>query len=66
LQEPDVHRLGRGHFGDARAARWLRKAYGWYLHDKQLLDALHRTESVSDAKAVLAASGRPAAVSAAA
>ena len=51
------------HLGDDRAARWLRKAYPWYVAKlappggaKELNEALQRTSSTPEARAVLAAS----------
>jgi nifR3 family TIM-barrel protein len=48
------------HLGDDRAARWLRKAYPWYVPklahpagDKQLNEALQRTSSTEEARALL-------------
>ena len=47
------------HLGDARAARYLRKFYPWYVErlgaDTALQDALQRAESLEDARALLAA-----------
>jgi nifR3 family TIM-barrel protein len=47
------------HLGDARAARYLRKFYPWYVErlgaDTALQDALQRAESLQDARALLAA-----------
>ena len=46
------------HFGEVRAARWLRKAYPWYVEGmgggKAMQSALQATESVADARAILA------------
>lgn len=50
------------HLGDERAARWLRKAYPWYVQklshppDKQLNEALQRTSRTLQARALLVAS----------
>jgi tRNA-dihydrouridine synthase len=45
------------HFGAHRAARYLRKFYPWYVdrlgEDRQVQEALQRTESIKDARAVL-------------
>ncbi len=50
------------HLGEPRAARWLRKAYPWYAGrletDRQVNDALQRTTSTAEARALLRA--RPA------
>ncbi len=47
------------HLGDARAARYLRKFYPWYVErlgaDTALQDALQRAESLEAARALLAA-----------
>jgi tRNA-dihydrouridine synthase B len=47
------------HLGDVRAARWLRKAYPWYVAhvgpDKELNEALQRTSSTVQARSLLAA-----------
>ena len=47
------------HLGEARAARYLRKFYPWYVErlgaDTALQDALQRAESLEDARALLAA-----------
>ncbi|HEY1716395.1 MAG TPA: tRNA-dihydrouridine synthase [Solirubrobacteraceae bacterium] len=47
------------HLGDARAARYLRKFYPWYVErlgaDTALQDALQRAESLQDARTLLAA-----------
>lgn len=48
------------HLGEERAARWLRKAYPWYVGrlrdaDKQLNEALQRTSSTLQARSLLAA-----------
>jgi tRNA-dihydrouridine synthase B len=47
------------HLGDERAARWLRKAYPWYVPklggDKHLNEALQRTSSTLEAQALLVA-----------
>ena len=51
------------HLGEPRAARWLRKAYPWYVQrlvadpraQKQLNEALQRTASPAQARALLAA-----------
>lgn len=50
------------HLGDERAARWLRKAYPWYVprlvlpgRAKALNEALQRTSSTREARAILAA-----------
>jgi nifR3 family TIM-barrel protein len=47
------------HFGDERAARWLRKAYPWYVGrlnaGKELNEALQRTSSTIQAKDLLVA-----------
>lgn len=49
------------HLGDERAARWLRKAYPWYVArlshppDKHLNEALQRTSSTLQARELLAA-----------
>lgn len=51
------------HFGEPRAARWLRKAYPWYVArlthppDKQLNEALQRTASTAEARALLDGAG---------
>ena len=46
------------HMGPVRGARWLRKAYPWYVDrmggGKELQAALQATESVEDARAALA------------
>jgi tRNA-dihydrouridine synthase B len=51
------------HLGDERAARWLRKAYPWYVPklarppgDKALNEALQRTSSTLQARQLLVAS----------
>jgi len=48
------------HLGEVRAARWLRKAYPWYVPrlgaDKGLNEALQRTSSTLEAKSLLVAS----------
>ena len=45
------------HLGEPRAARWLRKAYPWYVArlegDKHLNEALQRTTSTGEARALL-------------
>jgi tRNA-dihydrouridine synthase B len=45
------------HLGEPRAARWLRKAYPWYLArlgaDRHLNEALQRTASTAEARALL-------------
>jgi nifR3 family TIM-barrel protein len=48
------------HLGDERAARWLRKAYPWYVPklahpsgDKRLNEELQRTSSTAEARALL-------------
>jgi tRNA-dihydrouridine synthase len=45
------------HLGEPRAARWLRKAYPWYVAglggDKHLNEALQRTASTAEARALL-------------
>ncbi len=53
------------HLGEPRAARWLRKAYPWYVPrligtagDRQVNEALQRTSSTNQARAILDA-GRP-------
>jgi nifR3 family TIM-barrel protein len=47
------------HLGEERAARWLRKAYPWYVArlgaDKHLNEALQRTSSTLEARGLLAA-----------
>jgi nifR3 family TIM-barrel protein len=47
------------HLGDERAARWMRKAYPWYVvrlgADKQLNEALQHTTSTVAARALLRA-----------
>lgn len=49
------------HLGDERAARWLRKAYPWYVArlshppDKHLNEALQRTSATAEAKSLLVA-----------
>ncbi|MFL5845957.1 MAG: tRNA dihydrouridine synthase [Solirubrobacteraceae bacterium] len=47
------------HLGDERAARWLRKAYPWYVPrlggDKHLNEALQRTSSTAEARSLLVA-----------
>jgi tRNA-dihydrouridine synthase len=55
------------HFGPVRAARYLRKFYPWYLQqlgvsDRAIQDALQRTDTVQDARAVLAGVPAPAGV----
>jgi len=46
------------HLGDPRAARYLRKFYGWYLDrlgaDPAVRDALQRADTLAQARAVLA------------
>ena len=46
------------HFGPVRAARWMRKAYPWYMDrlgaDKHVQAALQATDSLDAARAVLA------------
>jgi nifR3 family TIM-barrel protein len=46
------------HFGPVRAARWLRKAYPWYVErlggGKAMQAALQATDTVEDARAALA------------
>ncbi len=48
------------HLGEPRAARWLRKAYPWYLArlgaDRHLNEALQRTTSTGEARHLLAGS----------
>jgi tRNA-dihydrouridine synthase B len=52
------------HLGDVRAARWLRKAYPWYVPrlglrppaDKHLNEALQRTSTTAEARSLLVAS----------
>lgn len=45
------------HLGEPRAARWLRKAYPWYVvrlgGDRRLNEALQRTASTAQARALL-------------
>jgi tRNA-dihydrouridine synthase B len=45
------------HFGEERAARWLKKAYPWYLarlgEGPEAQDALQRSESVAEARALI-------------
>jgi tRNA-dihydrouridine synthase B len=45
------------HFGEPRAARWLRKAYPWYLArlgaDRRLNEALQQTVSTAEARGLL-------------
>jgi len=47
------------HLGEERGARWLRKAYPWYVGrlggDKHLNEALQRTSSTREARALLVA-----------
>jgi len=50
------------HLGDERAARWLRKAYSWYVPrlrlpggEKALNEALQRTSNTAQARALLVA-----------
>ena len=47
------------HLGEPRAARWLRKAYPWYVvrlgADRHLNESLQRTTSTAEAQALLAA-----------
>ena len=47
------------HLGEERGARWLRKAYPWYVSklggDKHLNEALQRTSSTREARALLVA-----------
>jgi nifR3 family TIM-barrel protein len=47
------------HLGDERAARWLRKAYPWYVprlgEGKELNEALQRTSSTLEARSLLVA-----------
>jgi nifR3 family TIM-barrel protein len=51
------------HLGEPRAARWLRKAYPWYVARlapegaKALNESLQRTDSVAEARVLLAARG---------
>ena len=56
------------HLGEDRAARYLRKFYPWYVErlgeDKAVNEALQRTASLADARAVLSALREPAAVAA--
>ena len=46
------------HLGEPRAARWLRKAYPWYVArlgaDRHLNEALQRTTSTAEARALVA------------
>jgi tRNA-dihydrouridine synthase len=52
---------GAEHFGPDRAARYLKKFYPWYVErlggDRTLQDALQRTDSLDQARALLAREG---------
>ena len=56
------------HLGARRAARYARKFYPWYLERLGVrgrdADAFQRTESLDEARELLASLGRPLAVAA--